>query len=163
MTNYNPRDVFSVTLRHIRIWVHWDKRRLQFEHLTSDREPELVFTVTEPKSRLEVTGGKQMLMRADQKVRMQVRAVDAKGNSAVLETIVWETTDANVVSLEQDPNDPTVCWAWGGAVGNASVNVRADADLDIGETRELSGSLDFTIVSGEAMVLTVEAGTPEPQ
>jgi hypothetical protein len=49
------------------------------------------------------------------------------------------------------------------APGAAQITVTADADLDAGEVREITGVLDVEVMSGEAVTLGVTAGTPSEQ
>lgn len=65
-------------------------------------------------------------------------------------TLEYATSNDAVATAEEDPNDETkVKIFWVGA-GTAQINVKGDADLDEGETREVTGVLDLKLEEDEA-------------
>ena len=120
----------------------------------------LVFTAhLDDGTSTEVT---KMDLRDDQKVLLSIQPVDAKGQPAVVDGApTWASSDETVVTLEV-ASDGMSAVASGVTPGAARVVVTADADLGSGVT-PLSGSLDFTITAGNAVSLTITAGTPANQ
>lgn len=102
-------------------------------------------------------------LRADQKVSISVSFVDAQGNPAVADdTPVWDSSDASIVSVVAAPDGLSAVATASGVVGTAQVSVKADADLGDG-IKEIVGTLDLDIVSGEATSVVLSPGTPEPK
>lgn len=100
-----------------------------------------------------------------QQVIVQVAYFDDRGNSARIDgEPTWSVSDPTVAEVVVGADNPFVAVVKAlGPIGVAQVVVRADADLDEGEVRELIGTLDIEVVAGEAMVATVVAGVPSEQ
>jgi hypothetical protein len=88
--------------------------------------------------------------------------VDAKGNPAPVENVVFEGSDPNIILVRTDETDQTKATVLARTVGTAQVTVTADADIGEGE-KELMGLLDVQVVAAEAVALSITAGTPEDQ
>lgn len=98
-------------------------------------------------------------LTATQKVALSLSATDARGNPASVENVEWVSNDETILRVEEDPDDELKAVAFAvGPVGTAQLQVTADADLDEGETREITGTETFEIVAGEAAIIVVSAG-----
>ena len=110
-----------------------------------------------------VKGDDLMLtLTSTQKAALSVTAVDAKGNPAPVENVVFIGSDPAVAVVQTNASDPTKATVFGRTVGTMQVRVTADADIGEGE-KELAGLLDVEIVAAEAVALGITAGTPEEQ
>ena len=97
-----------------------------------------------------------------QQSKLSISAVDAKGNPAPVENVVYETSDLQIIVVGVNPNDETKAVVAARTVGTAQVTVTADADIGEG-VKELMGLLDVEVVAAEAVALAIEAGVPEDQ
>ena len=90
-----------------------------------------------------------------------VTAVDKAGNPAPLDgTPEFTVSDESILTVVVDENDPTMAMVVTvGALGTAQLVVKADADLGEGVV-EVIGTVDFTIVAGQAVSINVAVGTP---
>lgn len=105
-----------------------------------------------------------MVLTDNQQVDLTIEARTAKGNVAKLDGVpVWEVSDAAIVAITPAADGLSCNVKAVGPVGTAQVVVRADADLDVGEVREVIGTLDIEVVAGEAVVIGVVAGAPTEQ
>jgi hypothetical protein len=111
-----------------------------------------------------VQGGDLMALTLTsvQQAALSISAVDAKGNPAPVENVVFEGSDPNIIVVRADPADQTKATVLARTVGTAQVTVTADADIGEGE-KELMGLLDVQVVAAEAVALSITAGTPEDQ
>ena len=112
-----------------------------------------------------VKGEKTMsiLLTVDQKVSVALNAVDAAGNPAALESVAWEISDPSVLNLEVAPDDFTRAFVVPtGLIGVCQIVARADARFGP-DVKELLGTLDVEVVAGEAVAISLTAGTPEPK
>ena len=109
-------------------------------------------------------GGEQMALTLSvvQQAKLSISAVDAKGNPAPVENVVYETSDPQIILVGVDPNDETKAVVAARNIGTGQVTVTADADIGEG-TKELMGLLDVEVVAAEAVALAIEAGVPEDQ
>jgi hypothetical protein len=100
----------------------------------------------------------------DHTVLMQVSYTDAKGNPATIDgDVTWESSDANIVTVEVDTADSSICRAIPvGTVGQVQITASCDADLGAG-VRELITTCDIETVGGEAVAGSIQpVGEPEP-
>jgi hypothetical protein len=112
-----------------------------------------------------VEGGNVMALTLTsvQQASLTVSAVDAKGNPAPIENVVYQSSDTSIVELQPDAEDSSVAWVVAvGSLGNAQVTVAADADIGEG-IKALTGLLDVTVVAAEAVAIAIETGVPEDQ
>lgn len=104
-----------------------------------------------------------LILTTTQKSTLTLDPRDAKGNPAKLDGIpVWSTANPAVGALDVAPDGLSATFV-AGEVGATQVSVVADADLDEGEVRELTGVLDVEVKAAEAISLGVGAGAPEEQ
>lgn len=104
-----------------------------------------------------------MLQLTDtQKVKVSVTPIDAKGAPAPVQSVTFVSSDETVASVSPDPNDPNGAIVVAGFPGVAQIQVTADADLG-DSVANITGTLDITVVGGQAVSLTITAGTPEQQ
>jgi hypothetical protein len=112
-----------------------------------------------------VVEGEQMALTLTsvQKAGLSVSAVDAKGNPAAVESVVYETSDPAIVTVTADATDQTLATILAvGPLGNVQITVTADADIGEGVTA-LTGLLDVIVVAAEAVALSIAPGVPENQ
>lgn len=102
-----------------------------------------------------------LTLRATEQVSVTFHAEDAKGNPAEIQDPQFEVSDPAILGLEVAADGKSAI-VKGGALGTAQVTVRGDADLGEGVT-PLIGVGEITVIAGEATVLAVTFGTPEPQ
>lgn len=101
-----------------------------------------------------------IVLTDEQKVELALSPKTAAGNPAALDGApVWTVSDEAVLELTVSADGLTASVAAKG-LGSAQVSVVADADLDEGETREISGVLDIVVVAAEAASLGISAGVP---
>ena len=101
---------------------------------------------------------------ADKFVTVRVDYVDAAGHPATVDgPVTWETSAAEVATVEVDGSDSQVCRITPGTtLATAQISAHADADLGSG-TRALVTTLDVTVVAGEAVAGTISpTGEPQP-
>ena len=131
----------------ISLSIDWDKRVA----ILADADkplPKLVFQIKI--GQLIFKGVDLMfLLRDDQTASVTVKAVDAKGFDAALQTITYSSSNEAVATV------------LGGVIaavapGTATINVVADADLGAGVV-EIVGTLDIQVVAGQAVALAVTA------
>ncbi len=92
-----------------------------------------------------------------------VSAVDAKGNSALIDGApTWTSSDPLLLSVTPSPNSLSAHVAAVGPLGAAQVKVTADADVGAG-VHLLTGVLDVTIIGGAAVSLTIAPSVPVEQ
>lgn len=98
-----------------------------------------------------------------QRFTATVSAVDAKGNPALLDSIVWAVSDPALLLLSVDPAFPALADVSAvGPLGVGQLTIVADADLTDG-VRELSGVLDVTVISSTAVALAITTSAPVEQ
>jgi len=106
----------------------------------------------------------QIILTDEQKVTLSVAFKTAAGNPAVVDGVpVWASSDPAIVSLEVAADGMSAVATTVGPLGTVQVSVVADADLDEGETREVTGTLDIEVKASEAVTVGIAAGTPEPK
>ena len=97
-----------------------------------------------------------------QQAALSISAVDRKGRPAPVDSIVFTSSDDTVARVIADVSDPSKALLQAVDAGTAQINVTADADLGDGVS-ELHGTLDVTVVAGQAVALAINTGTPEEQ
>lgn len=94
------------------------------------------------------------LIKAGNKVKISINPLDAFGNKARVENTVWQLNDPSLGALEPSTDGVSVTFSSIGKVGQAVVEVAADADLSDG-IRNIAGSVVVDIEAGEAVDLGV--------
>jgi hypothetical protein len=103
-----------------------------------------------------------LILTDEQKVALSIEPRTAAGNPARVDGVpVWSVSNAEVLSLQVSEDGLSAVVTTAGPLGDSQVVVTADADMDEGEVREITGILDVTVVAAEAASLAVNAGTPE--
>ncbi len=102
------------------------------------------------------------ILTDSQKVTISIAAVDKKGAPADVQGIAFASSDTTVATVEQDAGDMTKAVVVAGMPGSAQISVTADADLGDGVSL-LTGVFDLSVVGGQAVGLSVSAGSPEEQ
>lgn len=95
-----------------------------------------------------------------QKVSLAISAVSAAGNPAPIENAVWASSDESILLVEAAPDGLSAVATTVGPLGNAQVQVSADARIGEGEV-PLQGILDVEVISSEAAALSIAPGVPE--
>jgi hypothetical protein len=104
-----------------------------------------------------------MQITDSQKVALEIKPVDKKGNAAKVDGApVWSTDNDQVVALTPSSDGLSCVVSAVGPLGVAAVSVKADADLGAG-VKPVFGTISFEVTSGEAATMTINAGTPEEQ
>jgi hypothetical protein len=108
----------------------------------------------------KLKGVKSMIITNEQFVDAIFEAKTLSGNPARLDGApVVSSSDPAVASVELVNENTIRITAVG--LGQCIISVKADADLDEGEVREIEGILDITVVEAEASAMTLTAGEPE--
>jgi hypothetical protein len=101
-----------------------------------------------------------LIMTVAQECPLSVTFKDDQGNPAQVESGEWSVTDPSIITIHTDPQDLTkAIVAATGVPGTGQVNVKADARFGP-DVKEIFGLLDVQIVSSEATVVEISAGTP---
>ena len=103
-----------------------------------------------------------MLVLTDsQFVTLNVTPVTKAGNSATIDGAPkWSVSDESVLTLEVSEDGLSCKAVTTGKLGDAQVNVVADADMGEGVV-EITGVLEVSVKAGAAASVAVTAGTPE--
>jgi|SRR6185503_8600736 len=104
----------------------------------------------------------QLLLTDTQDCPLSVTGRSKKGAVAQLQTVTWESSDAGVATVTQDPADKSKALVSAVTAGTAMVTVKADADPGDGVV-EIIGTLDVIVGAGLATVVEISAGTPVEQ
>ncbi|WP_321377058.1 hypothetical protein [Trichococcus shcherbakoviae] len=104
-----------------------------------------------------------LVLKDTQKCAMAVTPVDAKGNPASVDGPPSWTVLGNLIVTLEPSDDGLSCNVYAtGTLGSTQVQVTADADLGDGVV-PITGLLDVQVVGGDAVSLSIAAGTPEEQ
>lgn len=102
------------------------------------------------------------IITVDQAVPASVAFQDKAGNAAAVDGVpAWATSDGNVASVTAAV-DGLSALVVAVNVGSCQVSVTADADLGAG-IRQIIGLADLQVVGGEASVVNVALGAPQPK
>ncbi len=97
-----------------------------------------------------------------QKALLTVAFTTAKGKPANIDGApTWSISDETIATVVP-ASDGLTAEVTALQMGSASVSVTADADLGAG-VKTIAGFLDLVVVSAEAAVVEITAGTPEAQ
>lgn len=104
-----------------------------------------------------------MFLKVTDKLPVSLAIVDAAGNPAVVDGIPqYEVTDKDAATLEVAEDGMSVVVVPTGKIAKFDLQVKADADLGDG-VKELLGTLEIETLSGEAVSMSLTAGTPLPK
>jgi hypothetical protein len=101
---------------------------------------------------------------ADKKVKVQVKYVDSKGNTARVDgDVQWESSDDEVASVGVLQGETTKAEVIpGDKLGQAQITATADADLGEGK-QEIIATMNVIVVAGSAVTASIEPeGELEP-
>jgi hypothetical protein len=101
--------------------------------------------------------GSAVQLTDTQQVTLSVAEADSKGQPVTGDTLAWTVDNPGVVAITPSA-DGYSCLCVAGTDGTATVTV-----TDSSVTPPLAGSEAFTVVSGVAASLVLNAGTPEAQ
>jgi len=98
-----------------------------------------------------------------QKVTVGVSFQSAGGNPANVDGAPsWSVSNSDVLDLTVSENGMSATISAKGPVGTSQLIVKADADLGAG-LKEITGVLDIEVVAGEAAIVVITPGQPEPK
>jgi len=136
-----------------------------FERLGVDlSQPSLNFSIG-PVSNVHAAQGDPMriVLTNEQQVTVSIDPKTAAGNPAPIDgDPVFVSSDPAVIAVFPT-GDPKTVLVKAAGLGVAQLQVSADADLDEGETRTITGAIDFNVDQAEASDLGFTAGEPELQ
>ena len=102
-------------------------------------------------------GSSAVQLTDTQQVTLSVAEQDSKGEPVTGDTLAWTVDQSGVIAITPSA-DTQSCLCVAGAPGTATVTV-----TDNSVTPPLTGTEAFTVVSGAATALVINAGTPEAQ
>lgn len=95
-------------------------------------------------------------------VSASVSFLTAKGNPAPVEgDVVWTSSDVAVATVAADPADSKNAVVTAVGLGVCQIVATADADMDVGEVREVTASGAIEVVAAEAQQAEIVFGTPQ--
>lgn len=104
-----------------------------------------------------------MILTDTQQVSCTLDPRNSKGNPASLDGVPeWASSNPAVATVTPSTDGLTAVVKASG-LGTAQISVTADADLDAGETRAITGTLNIEVKPSEAVTLGITAGTPGDQ
>lgn len=105
-------------------------------------------------------GGKSVILLDTQKVAAAIQPVDAVGNPAAVENIVWSSSNPAVVSVTQSEDGLSAVVEAVGPLGVAQISVVGDALIGDG-VEEIAAVADIEVKAGKAVGLAINFGIPE--
>lgn len=102
-----------------------------------------------------------MILTDTQKVTCTIDPRNIKGNPAPVDGVPQWSSSNPAVATVTPSDDGLSATVTAVGVGVTQISCVADADLDAGETREITGVLDVDVRPSEAVTLGIVAGTPE--
>lgn len=97
-----------------------------------------------------------------QKFSVSIVPVDGAGNPAPVENVVWSSSDPTILAVEAAADGLSAVATAVGPLGDAQLNVVADAQIGEGVT-EISGTLAVKVTASQAVAVNLVPGTPEPK
>ena len=105
----------------------------------------------------------EFILHTTQKVELSINPVDAKGNEARIDgTPEWASTNPSVLTVSGIQDGRLAMVVAVGVPGNATITVKADADLGPG-VKTISGSQDFFVTDTITASLPVSVHRPTPK
>lgn len=96
-----------------------------------------------------------------EQVTLTVEALDAEGNPAAV-TTAWASSDEVVASVKDNGDGTALVVASPGAGGLGTTTITATV-TDNSDGDQHIGTFDIEVVAGDAVVVNISAGTPEPK
>lgn len=116
-----------------------------------------------PGQTVQLVGETMLLLTSTQKCSLSIQPVDAHGNPALVDgTPTWSVADPNILTITPAADGLSAEIVAAGPIGATQVSVQADADLG-GGVKTIAGTLDVQVAAGEAVGLSISAGTPVEQ
>lgn len=106
-------------------------------------------------------GVSKMILKSLKSRTAAIVPVDAAGNVAPVENIVWASSDEAIVSVVPSEDGLSAVFTAVGPVGNAQLTVTADADMGEGVTN-ITGTLDVQVIAGDAVAFQINVLPEEP-
>ena len=104
-----------------------------------------------------------LILTDTQQCALGIDPRNAKGNPAPVDGVPqWASSDPAVAVVEPAADGLTAV-VKAVAQGTTQISVTADADLDEGEVRNITGVLDVEVRPAEAVTMGITTGTPEEQ
>lgn len=104
-----------------------------------------------------------MILTDTQQVVCTIDPRNAKGNPAPVDGVPeWATSNPSVATVHPTA-DGMACTVRSVGVGTCQISVTADADLDVGEVRNITGTLDIDVRPSEAVTMGITTGIPQEQ
>lgn len=103
-----------------------------------------------------------MNLKNTQKFAVSVEGRDAKGNVAPFENPQFSVSPAEIGSFEVDPTDPSKGTFVAANAGTGQLAFTADGIVGEGEAL-VSANLDLTVLPGDVVSVTINAGPVEDQ
>jgi hypothetical protein len=95
-----------------------------------------------------------------EKVALTISAQDGEGQPAITENPVWTSSNPEIIDIVEDNGQAYAVTT--GRIGTARVDLTVDALIGEGE-ENLTGFIDFEVIAGKAVAVTITPGTPEPR
>jgi hypothetical protein len=104
-----------------------------------------------------------MIITDTQQVDLAIKPVDKKGNPGQVDGVpAWTSSNPAVATVEPASDGLSATVKAATALGTTQISVTADADLGAGVT-PIVGTVDIEVVGGQAVSLSIVAGTPAEQ
>jgi len=104
----------------------------------------------------------EMFLKQTEQLPLAIEVKDAKGNAAKVDGAPqWSTSNADVGTLAVSEDGFSAVFTPGAVIGQTVIQVLVDADLGEG-VKQILGTLDLEVVSGEAVSVAIIAGAPQP-
>jgi len=105
----------------------------------------------------------EFILHTTQKVELSIHPVDQKGTPARIDgTPVWASTNPAILTVSGIQDGRLAVVAAVGVTGNATITVKADADLGPG-IKTIGGSLDFFVTDTITSALPISVSMPSPK
>lgn len=104
----------------------------------------------------------EMFLKQTEQLPLAIEVKDAKGNPAKVDGVPqWSSTNPDLGTLTVSEDGFAATFTPGASLGATVLQVLVDADLGEG-VKEILGSLELEVVSGEAVSVSIVAGQPQP-
>ena len=104
-----------------------------------------------------------MIITDTQQVDLAIKTVDKKGKPGQDDGVpAWASSNPAVATVEPTADGLSAVIKAATELGTTQISVTADADLGAGVT-PIVGTVDIEVVGGQAVSLSIVAGTPAEQ